>query len=120
MSESIGAELDEERDAEARVEAGEDNLDNDMGELEEQDRRVVRWYGQPGVDYREISVGDWNHAGVDLEKDSDGNDRTVPVSTIRWDKSNDYAVPLSALGFLSEEQVARYIDADNRFRIEER
>lgn len=118
MSEPTSNEMAEERDAETRVATGQEDLSDDMGAVEEKDNRVVRWYAQPGVDYREISVSDWHQAGVDLEKDSDGNDREVPVTAVRWDKFNDYTVPMSALSFLSEEQVARYIGGDSRLRIE--
>lgn len=118
MSEPTGADLAEERDAEERAAA--DDMDAEHEAQEPADTRVVRWYGQPGVDFREISDLDWKRAGVDLDKDEDGNDRQVPVSTIRWDKSNDFVVPLSALGFLTEYQVERYIGGDNRFRIEEK
>jgi len=75
--------------------------------------KVVRWYGQPGVDYREISVEDWQKAGLDTSE--------VEAKTVRWDAGNDYTVPLSFLeAFLTEEQLAAYIGRDSRFKIEDR
>jgi hypothetical protein len=93
-------------------------------------KKVVRWYGQPGVDYREISIVDWKQAGVDLEKGPDGNDRAGdgptplgggPVQTVRWDDANDRVVPLSFLeAFLTEDQIKSYIVRDSRFKIEDK
>ena len=75
--------------------------------------KVVRWHGQPGVDYREISLQDWKNAGLDLD--------TVEAQTVRWDFANDYTVPLSFLEkFLDEHQIEAWIVRDGRFRIEDR
>lgn len=111
MSQPTELEQQEEQDADRQ--AVDEQAIQDKGQ-------VVRWHGQAGVDYREISVEDWNRAGVDLDKDGDGNDRTTPVRTIRWHAGNDYAVPLSVLEeFLTDEQIRQYIGSDNRFKIEE-
>ncbi len=93
----------EEQDAEAQ--AQEAGLTDDS--------RVVRWYGQPGVDYREISVEDWRKAGLDLE--------SVEAKTVRWDVSNEYTVPRSFLAaFLTDEQIYAWIERDSRFKIEDK
>lgn len=76
-------------------------------------KKVVRWYGQPGVDYREISLEDWRKAGLDLD--------SVEAKAVRWDDSNDRTVPLSFLeSFLTEEQVNAWIVRDGRLRIEDK
>lgn len=75
--------------------------------------KVVRWYGQPGVDYREISLADWRQAGLDLEE--------VEAKSVRWDASNGYTVPLSFLeAFLTEQQIYAWIVRDGRFKVEDR
>lgn len=77
------------------------------------DTRVVRWYGQRGVDYREISVEDWRQAGLDTEQ--------VEAKTVRWDDSNDRTVPLSFLeSFLTEQQIQAWIVRDSRLKIEDK
>lgn len=93
----------EEQDAETQA--------VDEGLVEE--TRVVRWYGQPGVDYREISLEDWRRAGLDLD--------SVEAKAVRWDDSNNRTVPLSFLqGFLTAEQVYAWIERDGRFKIEDK
>jgi hypothetical protein len=93
----------EEQDAEAQAQ--------DAGLTDS--KKVVRWYGQAGVDYREISLTDWRNAGLDLD--------AVEAKAVRWDAANDYTVPLVFLeGFLTEEQIQAWIVRDGRLRIEDK
>ena len=91
----------EEQDAEATAQ--------EEGLIE--DTRVVRWHGQPGVDYREISAESWLSAGVSPD---------AQPKTVRWDKANGYTVPRSFLaGFLTDDQIRVYVEMDGRFKVED-
>lgn len=96
----------------------------DMRASEQETGKVVRWYGQAGVDYREISVQDWRQAGVAIDEEAGTSNMAKEtgrvVRTIRWHAGNEFAVPLSELDFLTEGQISQYIGGDNRFKIEDK
>ncbi len=64
-----------------------------------------------GLDYREISVKDWQRAGVNVEEQGAGY--------VRWDAANDWRIPRGMLDFLSEGQFNQFILKDGRFRVVE-
>lgn len=69
----------------------------------------VEWRSYPGVDYREISIADWQRAGVNVEEQAAGY--------VRWDAGNDWRVPRGMLDFLDEGQFNQFILGDGQFRV---
>jgi hypothetical protein len=63
----------------------------------------------PGLDYREISIADWQKAGVNVEEQGAGY--------VRWDAGNDWRIPRGMLDFLTEGQFQQHILNDGRFKV---
>lgn len=74
-------------------------------------REWVVYNPYAGLDYREISIKDWELAGVNADEQGAGY--------VRWDAGNDWRVPRGMLDFLTEGQFQQFILKDGKFKVVE-